>query len=79
MKRGLIVGALCALLFVGGKFHIRTMAVTYIHEPTQSVSLVDCDGEGFVVFADDIAENDLLYCLCYGSGAETMILNYVKR
>ena len=77
--RKAVVGALCALLFVGGKFHIRTMDVTYIHEPTQSVSLVDCDGDAFVIFADDVEEDDYLYCLCYGSGAETMILNYVKR
>lgn len=75
----LIVGALCALLFVGSNFHLRTMDVTYVHQKTQSVSLVDCDGDGFSIKADGVNVDDRLICLCYGEGVKTVILDYVKE
>lgn len=75
--RKMIIGAFFgALLFVGSMFHIRTMDVACVYH--EHVSLIDCDGECFAIDADSVEKDDLLYCLCFGSGKNTIILDYVK-
>ena len=79
VKRVICGALIIALLFVGSRFHLRTMDVIFIHEPTESATLIDCNEDTFVIFADEVAVNDRLYCLTYGEGSETVILNYVKE
>lgn len=77
MKR-LAVVLIVALLFIGSKFHLRTMHVIYCYTPTETATLMDCDGELFAIFADDIEAGDRLICLVYGNGKRAVIMDYVE-
>lgn len=77
MKR-LIVVLIVAMLFIGNRFHLRTMHVIYYYSATETATLIDCDGELFAIFADDIEAGDRLICLVYGNGKDAVIMDYVE-
>lgn len=78
MKRMAIGALIMALLFVGSRFHLRNMQVIYYYSTTETATLMDCDGELFAIFADDIEAGDNLICLVYGNGKDAVIMDYVE-
>lgn len=77
MKKLLLVASIMGA-FLMPKFHLRTMQVVWVdkHPVSDYVSVMDCNGDVFGIWADGLENGNQIIALTLGEGKSAQILDY---
>ena len=76
--RGIFVILVVSAVLLAPRFNLRKMCVTYIDQNTGYVSLVDCEGEAYGIFADELEVGQEILAFCKGTHKATEIVDYTE-